>query len=101
MRVISRKRLREFWESHPEALGPLTRWFNVVDRAVWRRPSDVRATFRSVDFVTGPDRTLAIFDIGGNKSRVSAAIHYNTCLVYVRHVMTHAEYDEGIWKEDL
>ena len=39
------------------------------------------------------------FDIGGNKYRLIAAIHYNRKKVYIRHVLTHAEYDRDRWKE--
>ncbi|TMI36703.1 MAG: type II toxin-antitoxin system HigB family toxin, partial [Betaproteobacteria bacterium] len=34
-----------------------------------------------------------IFDVGGNKYRIVTAIHYNRRKVYIRHVLTHAEYD--------
>ena len=101
MRVISRKRLRDFWESHDTARIPLTRWFRLVRKASWKSPNDARATFGTVDFVTGPNRTLAIFNVGGNNFRLSAAIHFNTGRVYIRRVMTHQEYDAGAWREDL
>lgn len=42
---------------------------------------------------------FTVFDIGGNKYRLIAAIHYNRKKVYIRHVLTHAEYDRGKWKE--
>jgi mRNA interferase HigB len=40
-----------------------------------------------------------VFDIGGHKYRLIASIHYNTGKVYVRDVLTHAEYDKGGWKK--
>ncbi len=43
-------------------------------------------------------KQLVIFDIGGNKYRLIAAIHYNKGIVYVRDVLTHAEYDLDKWK---
>ncbi len=42
---------------------------------------------------------LTVFNIGGNKARLVAAIHYNRRKVYIRAVLTHAEYDAGKWKE--
>jgi len=50
--------------------------------------------FPSVDFVNN----LAVFNIGGNKYRLIASIHFNRGKVYVRHVLTHQEYDKGGWK---
>lgn len=49
---------------------------------------------------------LTVFNIGGNKVRLIAAIHYNRQKVYIQAVLTHSEYDvriasrrEGKWKE--
>jgi mRNA interferase HigB len=40
-----------------------------------------------------------VFNIGGNKYRLIAAIHFNRQKVYIRHVLTHPEYDRGRWKK--
>jgi mRNA interferase HigB len=42
---------------------------------------------------------LTVFNIGGNRVRLIAAIHYNRRKIYIRAVLTHAEYDEPRWKE--
>jgi mRNA interferase HigB len=42
---------------------------------------------------------FTVFNIGGNKYRLIAAIHYNRGKVYVRHILTHEEYDCDEWKE--
>jgi mRNA interferase HigB len=42
---------------------------------------------------------LTVFNIGGNKARLIAAIHYNRRRVYIRAVLTHAEYDAARWKD--
>jgi mRNA interferase HigB len=42
---------------------------------------------------------FTVFNIGGNKVRLIAAIHYNCQRVYIRHVLTHSEYDKNKWKE--
>lgn len=55
----------------------------------------LRATFASADYVSG----LTVFNIGGNKYRLIAAIHYNRRKVYIRHVLTHVEYDRDGWKQ--
>ena len=41
-----------------------------------------------------------VFNIAGNKFRLVVVIHLNRGKVYVRQVMTHAEYDRGAWKGD-
>lgn len=57
--------------------------------------ADIKRLFRSVDKVG----KFTVFDLGGNKYRLIAAIHYNRKKVYIRHVLTHAEYDQDTWKE--
>ena len=52
--------------------------------------ADVRRTFPSADRVG----RFTVFNIGGNKARLIVAIHYNRKKIYIRHVLTHAEYDE-------
>jgi mRNA interferase HigB len=94
MHVISRKALREFWESHPDAEGPLLRWYQIMARTDFHSFADLRATFPSADIVAD----LAVFNIGGNKYRLIASIHFNRHKVYIRHILTHREYDRGGWK---
>ncbi len=97
MRVITRKRLIIFAEKHPKSKNSLDDWFNIVSKTDYSSFSDLRKTFPKADKV----RNLTVFNIGGNKVRLITAIHYNTKCIYIRHVLTHAEYDKGNWKKDL
>lgn len=95
MHVISKKVLREFWEKCPDSKAPLTRWFKIMDKQDFGNFAELRATFPSADKVGD----LIVFNIGGNKYRLIASIHFNRGKVYVRHMLTHAEYDKGGWKK--
>jgi mRNA interferase HigB len=95
MRVISRKKLRQFWEAHADAQGPLRAWLLAAKAAQWQSIADVRRAFPHAD----PVARCTVFNIGGNKYRLIAAIHYNRGVIYVCHVLTHAEYDREQWKE--
>jgi len=100
MRVISLKRLRDFWELHSGAEAPLREWYATTLAAEWESLMDVRQTYPHADGVQNDDEeTLTVFNIGGNKYRLIVRIRYNYELVNVRHVLTHAEYDKGNWKE--
>jgi mRNA interferase HigB len=90
MHVIARKALREFWEKHPDAEGPLRAWYDQAMRARWRTAQEIRTLYASASFV-GDDRVA--FNIGGNKYRLIVAVRYRTGTVFVRFVGTHAEYD--------
>ena len=90
MRVISKKILREYWERHADVQHPLQAWLEDAERAEWRTPSDVRRDYG--DDAVLPDNR-AVFNIKGNRYRLVTKIHYNTGIVYIRFVGTHAEYD--------
>jgi mRNA interferase HigB len=94
MRVMSKKKLREFWQAHPDAEAPLADWYKVVKAARWAKFAVIRATFRSADLVG----RCVVFDTGGNKYRLIATLSRGWVKVYVRHVLTHREYDRGSWK---
>ena len=95
MRVVSQRKLREFWEDHPDSEGPLRAWFKVAERSEWGQFADVRATYSHADLVG----RLVVFDIGGNKYRLIVHVRYDTGFVYVKYVLSHADYDRGDWKD--
>lgn len=92
MRVISVKMLKEFYGKHAAAKAPLTAWNKVMKESQFGGFNELRNAFRSVDYVNG----LYVFDTG--PFRLIAAIHFNRQIVYIRHVLTHDEYDRGTWK---
>lgn len=95
MHVITRKRLNEFAARHPDASTALAHWYKLIKKGNFGTFVALRRTFSSADQVAG----LTVFNIGGNKARLVAAIHYNRRKVYIRAILTHAEYDQGKWKE--
>jgi len=95
MHVITRKRLNEFAEKHPNAKASLERWHKIMKGGTFSSFAELPADFPHADQVG----QLTVFNIGGNKVRLIAAIHYNRRKVYIRKVLTHSEYDEGKWKE--
>jgi mRNA interferase HigB len=94
MHIISRKTLRAFWEKYPDSQTALTRWFKIVQRTEFTSFADLRATFPSADLIND----LIVFNIRGNKYRLIASIHFNRSKIYIRHILTHSEYDKGDWK---
>jgi mRNA interferase HigB len=91
VRVFSRQTLVDFWTTHRDAEQPLRLWFAIVERAAWRRSSDIKAIFGTADFLAN---NRVVFDIKGNAYRIVVHVKYAPlCLVYIRFVGTHAEYD--------
>jgi mRNA interferase HigB len=95
MHVITRKRLNEFAAKHPTATSGLVHWYQALKQNNPANFAELRRLFPHADQVGG----LTVFNIGGNKARLIAALHYNRRKVYIRAVLTHVEYDLGNWKE--
>jgi len=93
--VISKRPLRDFARVHPDAAEPLEAWYVHAKRADWRSFADVRREFARADQAG----RFTVFNVGGNKYRLIAVIHFNRGKVFVRYVLTHPEYDRGAWKE--
>ena len=91
MRIISRKRLREFWERHPDARQSLQAWYADAKHANWQTPADIKNVYRNASIVAN---NRAIFNIKGNKYRLVVVVQYQYGIVYIRFVGTHQEYDK-------
>jgi mRNA interferase HigB len=94
MHVISRKALQQFGERHPDSKNPLSRWYKIMKKSDFASFNELRNTFPTADKVGD----LIVFNIGGNKYRLIASIHFNRSKVYIRRILTHPEYDKGAWK---
>lgn len=92
--VITPRKLREFWQEHPQAERPLRAWEKLIRKAAPAHFDELAQVFGSVDFVP-PEYT--VFDIGGNKYRLVTFVAYKAQRVYIKHVLTHREYD--LWTE--
>jgi len=94
--VISKRQLRVFWEKHADAEKRLSAWHQVVEAANWSSSEDLKRTFPSADLVG----RFVVFNVGGNNYRVITRIEFASHKVFVRHVLTHAEYNTNAWKKD-
>jgi len=100
MRVISKSRLRQFWElpDRGDSEGPLRAWHTHVNNKTvsWHSWGDVKSEFGTASIVGN----CVVFNIGGNKYRLITRILYPSQKVYILKVMTHEVYDENDWKEE-
>ena len=95
MRVISRKALKQFAAKHPDAHAPLDQWYRITRKADWGNLIDAQRDFNHAEAVG----RLTVLNIKGNTYRLIARVNYRTKRVFIRHIMTHAEYMKGAWKE--
>jgi mRNA interferase HigB len=93
--IITRKRLNNFAAAHPDVKSALDHWYTLMKSGTFQSLAELRTVFPSAD----PVGKLVVFNIGGNKVRLITAIHFNRQRVYIRAILTHAEYGEGKWRE--
>lgn len=99
MRIIKPATVRSWASRHADAAAALERWMALIEDAEWKNLAQLRAVISSADEVmVESGRRVVVFNIGGNKYRLIAAVHYHTQIVYAMLFMTHAEYDKERWK---
>ena len=90
MRILARPILREFGTKHRTSIIPLYYWWTKLTKANCNNFSELKDLFGTVDYI-GNDRY--VFDIGGNNFRIVVIIKFKKQKVFIRRVLTHAEYD--------
>ena len=79
----------DFVRRHADVRGQAAAWLADVEEAEWKTPQDVRARYPSVSFMG--DRR-AVFKLKGTKYRLDTQIAFNTGIVSINRMGTHAEY---------
>jgi mRNA interferase HigB len=100
VRIISKRRLREFWKSRKHDSGVAERdlavWYKLANSANWTNFAALKQTLGSSDQVGN----CVVFDVGRNRFRLIGRVNYAKGIVYVLRVMDHADYDKKYWIED-
>lgn len=96
MHIISRKKLREFWETHPDSYEALNNWYKFVSKVKWANLIEVQAVYFTAESVGN----FTVFNIKGNTYRLIVDVVYADQTIFVKYILTHAEYDKEKWKND-
>jgi mRNA interferase HigB len=96
MHVISRKKLRDFCQEHANSCEILDDWYITASKADWRNLIQVQSVYPQAEAVGN----FTVFNIKGNKYRLISSINYDKQVIYIKYVLTHAEYDKDYWKND-
>jgi mRNA interferase HigB len=96
MHVISRKKLRDFCQEHSNSCEILDDWYITASKADWRNLVQVQSVYPKAEAVGN----FTVFNIKGNKYRLISSINYDKQVIYIKYVLTHAEYDKDYWKND-
>lgn len=95
MNTISYRKVRDFVSVHPKSESSLAAWYKIARKAKWQNIVEVRQDYPHADLV----ESFVVFNIAGNNYRLIAEIHFESQLVLIRHILTHAEYDKDKWKK--
>ena len=93
MHVISRRPFNDAAKTHPNQRQALDDLYRVLRKSKFNSPEDMRQAFPSLDNFKPKDKWWVI-DVGGNNLRVIAFIQFINQRIYVKHIVTHAEYDK-------
>ena len=91
MRVIAKKILRDFWETHSDSEQQLKSWYQETSKAEWTDPKQIKLEYPSASFLAD---NRVVFNIKGNNYRLIVRINYDYQMVWIRFIGTHAEYDK-------
>lgn len=90
MIIIGKNELHDFFKKHAQSKAPLIAWLQLVNENSYKDFNQLRKTFPSADYVC---HKYTIFNIAANKYRLITLLNYESQVMVVKKVWTHAEYD--------
>lgn len=96
MRVVGRPILERFVKTHVEVRPAADAWLREAMTASWRTPAEAKARYVSASFLAG---NRVVFNLKGNKYRLDTQIAYQTGVVIVKRIGTHAEYNRWTFED--
>lgn len=91
MRIVGRDKLDAFGRAHADARSWLGNWLAHTKAAQWGTPQDIKSAYASASFLAD---NVVIFNVKGNAYRLEIVVAYQTGIVVVRWIGTHAEYSK-------
>jgi mRNA interferase HigB len=90
MKVVGIGKLEAFKRKHSDVSSQIDAWLREVNAAEWLTPHDVKARYVHASFLAD---SRVVFNIKGNRYRLDVKISYETQIVFIVRIGTHAEYD--------
>jgi mRNA interferase HigB len=93
MRVISKKPFNDAKKEFPNDAAALDSVYETLKKGEYKTPEELKKVFKTLDNFKYKDKWWVI-DIGGNNLRLLAFIEFKHNSIYVKHIVSHAEYDK-------
>ncbi|QHM96805.1 MULTISPECIES: type II toxin-antitoxin system HigB family toxin [Kosakonia] len=95
MHVISRRPFDNAAKDFPNHTLALDAVYKILKSTVYQNPDALREEFPSLDKMIYRDKWWVI-NVGGNHLRVLFFADFESAKIFVKHIVTHAEYDKLI-----
>ena len=92
MHIISRIKFNEACEKFPNHCTALDETYKLLKCSVFKTPEEMKKVFKTLDNFKYRDKWRVI-DIAGNHLRLIAFISFRINKVFVKHIVSHAEYN--------
>lgn len=91
MRIIAKKILRDFWETHSDCEQQLKSWFQEVSKSAWNNLNELKKDYPSASILSD---NRVVFNIKRNNYRLIVKVNYDYQMMWIRFIGTHQEYDK-------
>lgn len=93
MKVIGISKITSFTSKHADARAALSAWIEEAKSVIWETTVDIKTRYPSASFLSD---NVVVFNIKGNSYRLVVKVSFESSIVLVQRVGTHAEYSK--WK---
>lgn len=93
MHVISRKPFNEAIKRFPNCAIALAHLLRSLEKERFNSPNEMIKVIKSLDNFRYRDKWWVI-NVSGNKLRLITYINFEVQKVFVKHIVTHAEYEQ-------
>jgi mRNA interferase HigB len=93
VRVVGIRTLKDFMTKHPLSRASARAWLAEAQDADWKSPGELKERYPGASLLA---EGRVVFDIAGGRFRLVCTVAFQTGIVVVERIGTHAEYDK--WK---
>jgi len=93
LHVLTKKPFVEAAKTFPNDADAIMAVYDILKKGAFKTPHELKQIFPSLDNFKYK-QAMYVIDIGGNNLRLLAIIRFEYGKVFVKHIVTHTEYDK-------
>jgi mRNA interferase HigB len=91
MKILNKELADRFIIKHADAIKPVDRWIEQMEKSVFSNHNELKAAFPSADYI---GNSRYVFNIKGNNYRLVAVVLFTAGMITICYMGTHTEYDK-------